>query len=53
MSTTEFHEKIHVTIIAPVALSSQKRQKMKFRSTFTAFREAVTSFQGLKLFFFL
>ena len=52
MSTTEFHEKNHVTIIAPVALSSQKRQKMKFRSTFTAFREAVTSFQGLKLFFF-
>ena len=50
MSTTEFHEKNHVTIMAPLAVSAQKRQKIKFRSTLRSCRAAVTSFQGLKLF---
>ena len=30
MNTTEFHEKNHVTIMALIVVSSQKRQKIKF-----------------------
>ena len=52
MSTTDFHEKNHVTIMALVAVSSRKRQKIKFWSTLRGCRAAVTSFQSLNLFAF-
>ena len=50
MSTTEFHSEINVTIKAPVAMSSQKRQKIEFQSILRACRAVVTSSQGLNLF---
>ena len=51
MSTTEFQEKIPVTIMTTVAVSSQKHQKIKFQSTLRACRVVVTSFQGLNYLF--
>ena len=51
-NATEFLKKPHVTIMAPIVVSSQKHQKIKFWSTLRAFEAAVTSFQSLKLFVF-
>ena len=36
--------------MALITVSSQKGQKIKFRSTLRAYRADVTTFQGLKLF---